>query len=69
MTQIYSRRDLSEDTSDNEEKFYAIKKRIYQAAKDGFSINMMLHLKKIESQEVRNVLINQVNSKRIFSTT
>jgi hypothetical protein len=43
-------------------KFDAIKRRIYQAAKDGFSINLCSHLNKIDSLEVKNIIVNQVSA-------
>lgn len=43
-------------------KLDAIKRRIFQAAKEGFSLNLCSHLNKIESTEVRNIIVNQVSA-------
>lgn len=51
---------LPSDEIDKDEYMYSIKKRIYQSAKEGFSLNLALHLSKLESSEIQNVLLNQV---------
>jgi hypothetical protein len=46
---------------DKDEYYYLIKKRIYQASKDGFSVSLQNILNRVESMEIRNVLVNQVS--------
>lgn len=46
---------------DKDEYFYSIKKRIYQSAKEGFSLNLQVLISRVESVEIRNVLVNQVS--------
>lgn len=60
MTTIADNQELTEEI-EKDEYFYALKKRIYQSAKEGFSINIAVFLNKIESPEVRNIIINQVS--------
>jgi hypothetical protein len=60
MTSIQNNTEIVEEI-EKDEYFYALKKRIYQSAKEGFSLNLVLFLNKIESLEVRNVLVNQVS--------
>jgi hypothetical protein len=48
------------DDPDKDEYFYSIKKRVYQSAKEGFSLNLQVQLSRVESQEIKNVLVNQV---------
>jgi hypothetical protein len=49
------------DDPDKDEYFYSIKKRIYQSAKEGFSLNLCVLLSRVESAEVRSVLVNQAS--------
>lgn len=49
------------DDLDKDEYFYSIKKRIYQSAKEGFSLNLQVLISRVESVEIRNVLVNQVS--------
>lgn len=58
------------DDPDKDEYFYSIKKRIYQSAKEGFSLNLQVLISRVEATEVRNVLVNQVSDLdgKIFST-
>lgn len=49
------------DDPDKDEYFYSIKKRIYQSAKEGFSLNLQVLISRVESTEIRNVLVNQVS--------
>jgi hypothetical protein len=51
----------SADDPDKDEYFYSIKKRIYQSAKEGFSLNLQVLISRVESTEVRNVLVNQAS--------
>jgi hypothetical protein len=60
MTSIQSQSDIAKDL-DKDEYFYALKKRIYFASKEGFSLNLALFLNKIESADVRSILVNQVS--------
>lgn len=53
------------DDPDKDEFYYSIKKRIYQSAKEGFSLNLCVCLQKIEDIESRNVLVNQVSGPRM----
>lgn len=52
----------SADDPDKDEYFYSIKKRIYQSAKEGFSLNLQVLISRVESTEVRNVLVNQASN-------
>lgn len=54
------------DDPDKDEYYYSIKKRIYQSAKEGFSLNLQVLISRVESTEVRNVLVNQVESMKSF---
>lgn len=58
--------DINPDDPDKDEYFYSIKKRIYQAAKEGFSINLQVHITRVENPEIRCVLVNQVSSLKMF---
>lgn len=49
------------DDPDKDEFYYSIKKRIYQSAKEGFSINLQVLVSRVESDEARNVLVNQAS--------
>jgi hypothetical protein len=49
------------DDPDKDEYYYLIKKRIYQASKDGFSVSLQNILNRVDSMEIRNVLVNQVS--------
>lgn len=49
------------DVIDRDEFLYSIKKRIYLQAKEGFAINLQVLISRVESQEIRNVLVNQVS--------
>lgn len=60
MTSFENHPDLEEEI-EKDEYFYTLKKRIYQSAKEGFSLNLVLFLNKIESLEVRNIIVNQVS--------
>lgn len=51
----------SADDPDKDEYFYSIKKRVYQSAKEGFSLHLISLLSRVESVEVRNVLVNQAS--------
>jgi hypothetical protein len=62
MTTIDNRQIEAEEI-EKDEYFYALKKRIYQSAKEGFSLNLVLWLNRIESSEVRNIIVNQVRIK------
>lgn len=61
MTTIDNHPELAEEI-EKDEYFYTLKKRIYQSAKEGFSLNLVLFLNKIESPEVRNIIVNQVSN-------
>lgn len=50
------------DDPDKDEYFYCIKKRVYQSAKEGFSLNLQVFISRVESQEIRNVIVNQVKA-------
>lgn len=50
------------DDLDQDEYFYSIKKRIYQSAKEGFSLNLQVLISRVESTEIRTVLVNQASS-------
>lgn len=52
------------DDLDKDEYFYSIKKRIYQSAKEGYALNLQVVISKVESIEIRNVLVNQVSEIR-----
>lgn len=58
------------DDPDKDEYFYSIKKRIYQSAKEGFSLNLQVLISRLEATEARNVLVNQASylSCEIFCT-
>lgn len=58
------------DDPDKDEYFYSIKKRIYQSAKEGYSLNLQVLISRVEATEVRNVLVNQASDLvvEIFST-
>lgn len=45
---------------DQDEYFYTLKKRIYQSAREGYALNLMLFLNRVQISTVRNVLVNQV---------
>ncbi len=60
MTTIIDRDVLTEEI-EKDEYFYTLKKRIYQSAKEGFSLNIVLLLNKITDAEVRNIIVNQVS--------
>lgn len=45
---------------DKDEFYYGLKKRIYYAAKSGFSLNLATLLNKVDNADIRNVLVNQV---------
>lgn len=49
------------DDADKDEYYHSIKKRIYQSAKEGFSLNLCVLLHRIDDIESRNVLVNQVS--------
>lgn len=49
------------DDPDKDEHFYSIKKRIYQAAKEGFSLHLQVHISRAETAEIRTVLVNQAS--------
>jgi hypothetical protein len=49
------------DDPDKDEYFYSFKKRIYQSAKEGFSLNLQVLISRVEQIEVRNVLVNQAS--------
>lgn len=51
------------DDPDKDEYFYSIKKRIYQSAKEGYAINLIALVSRVDSTEIRNVLVNQVREK------
>lgn len=61
MTSIDIRVESAEEI-EKDDYFYALKKRIYQSAKEGYSLNLILFLNKIESAEVKAIVINQVSS-------
>ena len=52
------------DDPDKDEYFYSIKKRIYQSAKEGYAINLIALVSRVESTEIRNVLVNQVSDQK-----
>jgi hypothetical protein len=52
------------DDLDKDELYYSVKKRIYQSAKEGYSINLQVLVSKAESPEIRNVLVNQVSYRK-----
>ena len=54
-------RDVLTEEIEKDEYFYTLKKRIYQSAKEGFSLNIVLLLNKITDAEVRNIIVNQVS--------
>ena len=60
MTSIDIRVESAEEI-EQDDYFYALKKRIYQSAKEGFALNLVLHLNKIESAELKAIVINQVS--------
>lgn len=60
MTSIDIRVESAEEI-EKDDYFYALKKRIYQSAKEGYSLNLVLHLNKIQSAEVKAIVINQVS--------
>lgn len=49
------------DDLDKDEYFYAIKKRIYQSAKEGFSLNLQVIISRVDATDIRNVLVNQAS--------
>lgn len=49
------------DDPDKDEYFYSIKKRIYQSAKEGYSLNVQVLISKVEPVEARSVLVNQAS--------
>ena len=49
------------DDPDKDEYFYSIKKKVYQSAKEGFSINLQVLISRVEPIEARSVLVNQVS--------
>lgn len=49
------------DDLDKDEYFYAIKKRLYQSAKEGFALNLQVLISRVDSIEIKNVLVNQVS--------
>lgn len=59
MTSIQNQLEILNEI-DKDEYFYALKKRIYQSARAGFPLNLALYMNKIESPEVRNIIVNQV---------
>lgn len=48
-----------------DEFYYSIKKRVYLAARDGFELLIPSLLNTIPSEEVRNVLVNQVGTSAV----
>jgi hypothetical protein len=48
------------DDPDKDEYFYSFKKRIYQSAKEGYSLNLQVLISRLPT-EVRNVLVNQAS--------
>lgn len=50
------------DDPDKDEYFYSIKKRIYQSAKEGFSLNLQVLISRVDTMEIRNVLVNQASA-------
>jgi hypothetical protein len=54
------------DDPDKDEYFYSIKKRIYQSAKEGFSLNLQVLISRVESTEIRNVLVNQASQTQVY---
>ncbi|KAG5677884.1 hypothetical protein PVAND_007601 [Polypedilum vanderplanki] len=58
MTNIQSQSDIIKEL-DKDEYFYSLKKRIFLHAKDGFSLNIISLLNKIDSVEIKTVLVNQ----------
>lgn len=60
MTTIESHPELAEEI-EKDEYFYTLKKRIYQSAKEGFPLNLVLLLNKIDNSEIRNIIVNQVS--------
>lgn len=53
------------DVIDKDEFLHSIKKRIYLQAKEGFAINLQVLISRVESDEIRNVLINRVSENRL----
>lgn len=53
------------DDPDKDEYFYSIKKRIYQSAKEGFSLNLQVLISRVDNPEIRNVLVNQVRNPQL----
>lgn len=49
------------DVIDKDEFLYSMKKRIYLQAKEGFSINLQVLISRVESDAIRNVLVNQAS--------
>lgn len=45
---------------DKDEYYYLIKKRIYQAAKDGHSLSLQNILNRVDDVGIKTVLVNQV---------
>lgn len=45
---------------DKDEYYYIIKKRIYQAAKDGHSLSLQNILNRVDDVGIKTVLVNQV---------
>lgn len=52
------------DDPDKDEYFYSIKKRIYQSAKEGFSLNLQVLISRVEPIEARSVLVNQASESK-----
>lgn len=57
------------DDPDKDEYFYSIKKRIYQSAKEGFSLNLQVLISRVDPIEARNVLVNQASEMTFLSST
>lgn len=49
------------DDPDKDEYFYTIKKRIYQSAREGYSLHLQSITNNVDSTEIRNVLVNQAS--------
>lgn len=45
---------------DKDEYYYVIKKRIYQAAKDGYSVSLQNIINRVDDVAIKTVLVNQV---------
>lgn len=47
---------------DKDEYYYLIKKRIYQASKDGFSMSLQNIINRVDDVSIKTVLVNQASA-------